>query len=190
MYKRQSATISTLVITTTGVSTPATLPTTLNTITPYGTAGAVSRTVTLTGIPGYFGIDGIDVLQLSQFAQTAIHSTLGNTEVWNIAVSYTHLDVYKRQAFSFFASAGAVVRAGARPVFADIDPHTLNLDPAQVEPFLRGSQRDKLRALLPVHLYGQCADMDAFHRLAEEFHLSLIEDAAQTIWSALGKRAE
>jgi dTDP-4-amino-4,6-dideoxygalactose transaminase len=88
--------------------------------------------------------------------------------------------------FSFFASAGAVVRAGARPVFADIDPHTLNLDPAQVEPFLRGSQRDKLRALLPVHLYGQCADMDAFHRLAEEFHLSLIEDAAQAIGARWG----
>lgn len=79
-----SATVSTLVITTTGVSTPATLPTTLNTITPYGTANAVSRTVTLNGTTGNFGIDGVEVLQLSQFAQTAIHSTLGNTEVWNI----------------------------------------------------------------------------------------------------------
>jgi dTDP-4-amino-4,6-dideoxygalactose transaminase len=88
--------------------------------------------------------------------------------------------------FSFFASASAVVRAGARPVFADIDPHTLNLDPAQVEHFLHGSQRDKLRALLPVHLYGQCADMDAFHRLAEEFRLSLIEDAAQAIGARWG----
>jgi dTDP-4-amino-4,6-dideoxygalactose transaminase len=45
-------------------------------------------------------------------------------------------------------------------VFADIDPRTLNLDPGHVEFFLHGSQRDKLRALLPVHLYGQCADMD------------------------------
>jgi dTDP-4-amino-4,6-dideoxygalactose transaminase len=83
--------------------------------------------------------------------------------------------------FSFFASASAIVRAGARPVFADVDPRTFNLDPVQVESFLRGSQRDKLRALLPVHLYGQCADMDAFQRLAEQFHLSLIEDAAQAI---------
>ncbi len=83
--------------------------------------------------------------------------------------------------FSFFASSSAIVRAGARPVFADIDPHTFNLDPAQVESFLRESKRDKLRALLPVHLYGQCAEMDALQRLADEFHLYLIEDAAQAI---------
>ncbi len=91
--------------------------------------------------------------------------------------------------FSFFASASAIVRAGARPVFADIDPHTLNLDPTRVESFLRGRPRDKLRALLPVHLYGQCADMDAFQRLAEEFHLSLIEDAAQAIGAQWENRA-
>jgi dTDP-4-amino-4,6-dideoxygalactose transaminase len=83
--------------------------------------------------------------------------------------------------FSFFASASAIVRAGARPVFADIDPRTFNIDPAQAERFLRCGKRDKLRALLPVHLYGQCADMDSLQRLADEFHLSLIEDAAQAI---------
>ena len=83
--------------------------------------------------------------------------------------------------FSFFASSSAIVRAGARPVFADIDPQTFNLDPAQVESFLREGKRDKLRALLPVHLYGQCAEMDALQRLADEFHLHLIEDAAQAI---------
>jgi dTDP-4-amino-4,6-dideoxygalactose transaminase len=88
--------------------------------------------------------------------------------------------------FSFFASASAIVRAGARPVFADIDPHTFNLDPARVESFLRGPRRDKLRALLPVHLYGQCADMDALQPLADEFHLSLIEDAAQAIGARWG----
>ena len=88
--------------------------------------------------------------------------------------------------FSFFASASAIVRAGARPVFADIDPYTFNLDAAQAESFLRGGQRDKLRALLPVHLYGQCADMDWLQRLADEFHLSLIEDAAQAIGARWG----
>ena len=88
--------------------------------------------------------------------------------------------------FSFFASASAIARAGARPVFADIDPRTFNLDPVHVEAFLRGGQRDKLRALLPVHLYGQCADMDEFGRLADEFHLSLIEDAAQAIGARWG----
>jgi len=83
--------------------------------------------------------------------------------------------------FSFFASASAIVRAGARPVFVDIDRHTLNLDPAQVATYLRAGKSNHLSALLPVHLYGQCADMDAFARLAEEFHLTLIEDAAQAI---------
>lgn len=92
--------------------------------------------------------------------------------------------------FSFFASASAIARAGARPVFADIDPRTLNLDAARVETFLQSGRRDKLRALLPVHLYGQCADMDALRRIAGEFKLSLIEDAAQAIgarWGEPGK---
>jgi dTDP-4-amino-4,6-dideoxygalactose transaminase len=92
--------------------------------------------------------------------------------------------------FSFFASASAIARAGARPVFADIEASTLNLDPTQVESFLRNRQRDKLRALLPVHLYGQCADMDRFQMIADEFHLSLIEDAAQAIGASWrGRRA-
>jgi len=90
--------------------------------------------------------------------------------------------------FSFFASASAIARLGARPVFADIDPRTFNLDPAQVESFLRGGKNDKLRALLPVHLYGQCAEMDSLQRLAEEFHLHLIEDAAQAIGARCGNR--
>ena len=91
--------------------------------------------------------------------------------------------------FSFFASASAIVRAGARPVFADIDPLTFNLDPTQVESFLRSSPHDKLRALLPVHLYGQCADMDRFQQFAEEFHLRVIEDAAQAIGARWGKQS-
>lgn len=83
--------------------------------------------------------------------------------------------------FTFFASASAVVRAGARPIFVDIDPHTLNLDPAKVEPYLRERKPSNLRAILPVHLYGQCADMDAFTGIANEFQLAIIEDAAQAI---------
>jgi dTDP-4-amino-4,6-dideoxygalactose transaminase len=83
--------------------------------------------------------------------------------------------------FSFFASASAVVRAGARPVFADIDPATFNLDAGQVSQYLHTTKNKKVRALLPVHLYGQCTDMEAFQRLADEFGLALIEDAAQAI---------
>jgi dTDP-4-amino-4,6-dideoxygalactose transaminase len=84
-------------------------------------------------------------------------------------------------AFSFFASASAIVRAGARPVLMDIDPCTFNLDPEKVAARLRSGGSHKIRALLPVHLYGQCADMDALRHLAEEFDLVIIEDAAQAI---------
>ena len=84
-------------------------------------------------------------------------------------------------AFSFFASASAIVRAGGRPVFVDLDPHTLNLDPHQVEAHLRAGKSTRLRALLPVHLYGQCADMDALRQLADEFQVAIVEDAAQAI---------
>jgi dTDP-4-amino-4,6-dideoxygalactose transaminase len=84
-------------------------------------------------------------------------------------------------AFSFFASASAIVRAGARPVLVDVDPDTLNLDLDCVHTRLRAGGSYKMRALLPVHLYGQCADMDGLQRIADEFQLSLIEDAAQAI---------
>jgi dTDP-4-amino-4,6-dideoxygalactose transaminase len=86
--------------------------------------------------------------------------------------------------FSFFASSSAIVRAGARPVFADIDPHTFNLDPASAEKILRDCDR-RLRAILPVHLYGQCADMTALQALADRHGLALIEDAAQAIGASL-----
>jgi len=94
-------------------------------------------------------------------------------------------------AFSFFASASAIVRAGATPVFVDLDPGTLNLDAALVDRELRYRQfrtkrPENLRAILPVHLYGQCADMDAFDRIAQEFGVAIVEDAAQAIgaeWS-------
>jgi dTDP-4-amino-4,6-dideoxygalactose transaminase len=91
--------------------------------------------------------------------------------------------------FSFFATASSILRAGAKPVFADVDPETLNLDPASVEDRLKTSPRG-MHALMPVHLYGQCADMDAFQRLAAEFKLHLVEDAAQAVGASWnGKRA-
>src|SRR5262249_11844432 len=80
--------------------------------------------------------------------------------------------------FSFFATASSILRAGAKPVFADVDPQTLNLDPARVEQRLQSSPA---KAVMPVHLYGQCGDMDGFARLAEEFKLQLVEDAAQAV---------
>ncbi len=84
-------------------------------------------------------------------------------------------------AFSFFASASAIVRTGARPVVVDVDPNTLNLSPERVTARLRTGGSYKIRALLPVHLYGQCADMDGLQQIADEFHLPIVEDAAQAI---------
>jgi dTDP-4-amino-4,6-dideoxygalactose transaminase len=92
--------------------------------------------------------------------------------------------------FSFFASVSSILRAGATPVLADIDPATFNLAPAAVRTVLDAPQPTPIRALLPVHLYGQCADWTAFSRLGQAFGLKLIEDAAQA-WGAewKGKKA-
>ena len=85
--------------------------------------------------------------------------------------------------FSFFASVSSIVRAGAVPLLSDIDPVTFNLDPAGVRRLLHGPQAVAIKALLPVHLYGQCVPWTAFSRIGEEFGLTLIEDAAQA-WGA------
>ncbi len=81
--------------------------------------------------------------------------------------------------FSFFASASSISRCGARPVFADIDPATLNLDPASAESVLKKSVAKAVKTIMPVHLYGQCADMSAFLQLGEAFGAAVMEDAAQ-----------
>src|SRR5579859_4061953 len=79
--------------------------------------------------------------------------------------------------YSFFATAGAIARLGAIPVFVDIDPATYNLDVTRISAKIT----NKTKAIIPVHLYGQMADMDPTMRLAEEHRLVVIEDAAQAI---------
>ncbi len=81
--------------------------------------------------------------------------------------------------FTFFATAGAISRVGATPVFVDIDPRTFNIDPALIEAKI--SKRTK--AIIPVHLFGQSADMNRIMELAEAHKLVVIEDAAQAIGS-------
>jgi dTDP-4-amino-4,6-dideoxygalactose transaminase len=85
--------------------------------------------------------------------------------------------------FSFFASVSSILRAGAQAVLADIDPTTLNLSPSAVEAVLDGPGGENIRAVLPVHLYGQCSDWTAFSRIKRERGLTLVEDAAQA-WGA------
>jgi dTDP-4-amino-4,6-dideoxygalactose transaminase len=98
-------------------------------------------------------------------------------------------DVVVTTPFSFFASASSIVRAGARPVFVDVDAGTLNIDSQRLRAKLR-ERGQQTRALLPVHLYGQCANMDELLRIAEEFGLAVIEDAAQAIGATWrGRRA-
>jgi dTDP-4-amino-4,6-dideoxygalactose transaminase len=89
--------------------------------------------------------------------------------------------------FSFFASVSSIVRCGATPVLADVDPGTLNLDPAKVENALRRA-RGQVRAVMPVHLYGQCADMDRFGQLAQKYSVAIVEDAAQAFGAAWRKK--
>jgi dTDP-4-amino-4,6-dideoxygalactose transaminase len=87
--------------------------------------------------------------------------------------------------FTFFATAEAITQCGATPVFADIDPKTYNIDPSRVETKITG----KTRAILPVHLYGQPADMDSISLLAQKHNLKVIEDCAQALGAqALGAR--
>jgi dTDP-4-amino-4,6-dideoxygalactose transaminase len=88
--------------------------------------------------------------------------------------------------FTFFATVGAISRVGATPVFVDIDPDTFNIDPAKIEEKIT----PRTKAIIPVHLFGQCCDMDAINAVAKKHDLVVIEDACQAIGAEFkGQRA-
>ncbi len=105
--------------------------------------------------------------------------------------------------YTFFSTAGCVARVGARPVFADIDPRTYNITPSAIQECIENNGQldsdgawrlktgEKIRAIIPVHLFGSCCQMDAFREISEHFQLHLIEDAAQAIGAEfpVGERA-
>ena len=95
--------------------------------------------------------------------------------------------------YTFFATAGSIARAGATPVFADIDSKTYNISSKSVSKVINNltkEERSKLKAIIPVHLYGQCCEMDSILEIAEEYNLIVIEDAAQAIGAEYkGRRA-
>ncbi len=131
-----------------------------------------------------------------------------------ILVSLMALDIRQRDGvittpFTFFSTAGVIARLGATPIFVDIDPNTYNLDPQKLRELLetgcdvdqetgrpvKRKSRVHIKAIIPVHLYGQCADMDPIMEMAQRAHLEIVEDAAQAIGAIyyskrLGARGE
>lgn len=86
--------------------------------------------------------------------------------------------------YTFFATAGSICRVGAEPLFVDIHPDTFNINPEKIRELLKrlpAGERSRVKAVMPVHLYGQCADMTEIMAIAHEYDLKVIEDAAQAL---------
>jgi dTDP-4-amino-4,6-dideoxygalactose transaminase len=95
-------------------------------------------------------------------------------------------DIVLTTPYTFFATAGAIVRAGAQPKFVDIKEDTYNMDPTLLEAAVSSMderERSRVKAVLPIHLYGQCAEMEPLMEVAQNYGLTVIEDAAQAIGS-------
>jgi dTDP-4-amino-4,6-dideoxygalactose transaminase len=116
----------------------------------------------------------------------AVGCASGTDAIW-LALAAANVgpgDAVITTPFSFFASVSAILRCGAQPLLADIDPATFNLSATATEELFRSHTGTKVKAILPVHLYGQCADWDAFTALKQNYALLLVEDAAQAFGAA------
>jgi dTDP-4-amino-4,6-dideoxygalactose transaminase len=100
-------------------------------------------------------------------------------------------DLVVTTPFTFFATVGSITRVGAAPVFVDIDRATYNMDPTKLASTLAGlsgTARSRVKAIMPVHLFGQCADMEPILETAKKYNLVVIEDAAQAIGAEIAFR--
>lgn len=125
-------------------------------------------------------------------AKEAVACASGTDALWMglVAAGVGPGDEVFTTPFSFFATASSIARAGAKPVFVDVEPGTLNIDAAAIERRVEASHSARLKAILPVHLYGQCANMDDLNRVAADHKLVVVEDAAQAFGAAWrGRRA-
>ena len=154
-------------------------------------AAAVERVLTTQYFIGGPELDGFERESAAYLGVRASLGCASGTDALWLAMAAAGVQPGDRvitSAFTFFASASSITRCGAIPVFADVDPATLNLDPAAVDKLLAGPQ--SVRAVMPVHLYGQCADMDAINALAKQHDVAIIEDAAQAFGASWrGKKA-
>lgn len=130
---------------------------------------------------------GPEVASFEQAAATAcgvahgVGCASGTDALW-LAMAAARIgpgDAVITTPFSFFATVSSILRVGAQPLLADIDPVSFNLSPDAVEQVLKTAQGSRVKAVMPVHLYGQCADWDAFTALKHRYGVLLIEDAAQ-----------